>query len=85
MSRITYDYPGDDPPVAGDVLICYSSRTHKPTGTAYLILADRRVKTREPLVVHGVPGTRSVYNVVRVGLDDALKSPRFDSLVWHHR
>ena len=81
MPRITYDYPGDDPPTVGDTLICMSRRTHQPTGTAYLILAARRVSRKEP--VEGE--ARMAYIAERVELEEALKADRFDTLVWYTR
>lgn len=82
MSRIVYDWTGDEPPpTVGDALICVRRRDGNPTGTCYLILGAREVNRISP-----EPDTRRMrYTVERIDLDDALRTPRWETLVWNPR
>lgn len=80
--RITYDWSGPEDlvPGPGDYLATISRRTDRPTGTAYGILAARRVRQTEDR-----PFARMAYTVVRVDLDDIPVEARVEGLVWHRR
>lgn len=84
--RITYDWlPYLGPaPGPGDVLQALRRRGGKPTGTAYLILAAREVRTRRPVLSpEGDRVQRMRYEVGHVtGWDDAV---RVESIVWQTR